>query len=211
MVCFPEAMKNTKETTKDDLIAFIQKLDSFLDKPITLVALGGTALTLLNLKSATRDIDFIVASKQAPELISLFQLLGFEEIAERRWLTKDGIIIDLYFDDYIVNVKLVAPSSETSTVIKVFDTITLRVLNFYDICITKIDRGDARDFEDIKHILEKTDIQLPILIRKFILTMDYSESENPKFKLLEFVKFVRSLNYDFTKEDMQRIQKWQRK
>ncbi len=56
-------MKNTKETTKEDLIAFIQKLDSFIDRPVTIVALGGTALTLLDLKSSTRDLDFIISSQ----------------------------------------------------------------------------------------------------------------------------------------------------
>ncbi|MBI5002703.1 hypothetical protein HZC31_04925 [Candidatus Woesearchaeota archaeon] len=93
-------------------------------------------------------------------------------------------------------------SEKKSTLLKEFEHISLRVLNFYDICITKIDRGDARDFEDIKHVLEKTETKIPILIRKFILTMDHSESENPKFKLLEFVKFVKSLGYIIIKEDM---------
>lgn len=203
-------MKNVKETTKDDLIAFIQKLDSFLDKYITIIALGGTALTLLNIKSSTRDIDFITTTEEYQILSNLFQVLGFKELAERRWLTNEGIIIDVYLDDYVVNVKLISPSKEKSTLLRQFERINLRVLNFYDICITKIDRGDARDFEDIKHIFEKTDTNLSVLIRKFILTMDHSESENPKFKLLEFVKFIKEIGRDVSKEDMEKIHEWQR-
>lgn len=203
-------MKNTKETTKDDLLAFIQKIDSFIDKPITIVALGGTALTLLDLKSSTRDLDFIISSKEYDLLLPLFRSLGFKEIAEKRWLTSEGLIIDIYLDDYIVNVQLVRSSKEGSTIVRIFDQITLRVLNFYDICITKIDRGDARDFEDIKHIFEKTDTKISVLIRKFIATMDTSESENPKFKLLEFIKFIKSLDYKLTKEDMEKVQQWQK-
>lgn len=203
-------MKNAKETTKQDLLAFIQKLDSFIDKSLTMIALGGTALTLLNLKSSTRDIDFIISSKDAPVLLELFASLGFKEVAERRWLTNEGIIIDVYLDDYIVNVKLLKPSEKDSTFLRAFEHITVRVLNYYDIIITKIDRGDIRDFEDIKNILEKTDIKIPILIRKFIFTLDHSESENPKFKLLQFVTFIKRLGYSVTKEDMQRIQEWQR-
>ncbi|MEK6867331.1 MAG: hypothetical protein AABX98_00770, partial [Nanoarchaeota archaeon] len=103
-------MGNIKETTKDDLLAFIQKLDYFIDQPVTIIVLGGTALTLVDLKSSTRDIDFIISSKDAQVLLKLFTVLGFKEIAERRWLTKDGIIIDIYLDDYIVNVKLLKPS-----------------------------------------------------------------------------------------------------
>lgn len=203
-------MKNIKETTKDDLVAFIQKLDSFLDKPITVIALGGTALTLLEIKSSTRDIDFITTSEDYQTLLNLFRELEFKEIAERRWLTNEGIIIDVCLDDYVVNVKLIEPSKEKSSIIREFEHISLRALNFYDICITKIDRGDARDFEDIKHILEKTDINLSVLVRKFILTMDHSESENPKFKLLEFVDFVKKIGYKIRTEDMERIQEWQR-
>lgn len=204
-------MKNVKETTKEDILAFIQKLDSFIDTPITIIALGGTALTLLDIKSSTRDIDFIISSKDASVLLELFTSLGFKEIAERRWLTNDGIIIDVYLDDYIVNVKLLDSSQKNSTILRVFEHITLCVLNYYDICITKIDRGDARDFDDIKKILEKTDTKIPILIRKFIFTMEHSESENPKFKLCEFVKFIKQVEYSITKEDMERIQKWQRR
>ena len=203
-------MKNVKETTKDDLIAFIKKLDSFLDKPITVIALGGTALTLLEIKSSTRDIDFITTSKEYQTLSNLFHELGFKEIVERRWLTNEGIIIDVCLDDYVVNVKLIEPSKEKSSILREFEHVSLRILNFYDICITKIDRGDARDFEDIKHILEKTDINLSVLIRKFILTMDHSESENPKFKLLEFVDFVKKIGYNMRTEDIERIQEWQR-
>lgn len=203
-------MKNVKETTKEDLLTFIQKLDSFIDEAITIIALGGTALTLLDLKSSTRDIDFIITSKEFKILLIIFKSLGFKEIAEKRWLTNDGIIIDVYLDDYIVNVTLLESSKEKSTLLREFEHITLRVLNFYDICITKIDRGDARDFEDIKHVLEKTDTEISVLIRKFILTMDHSESENPKFKLLEFVKFIKKLSYNITKDDMEKIQKWQR-
>lgn len=64
-------MKNIKETTKDDLVAFIQKLDSFLDKPITVIALGGTALTLLEIKSSTKDIDFIMTLKDYQTLLTI--------------------------------------------------------------------------------------------------------------------------------------------
>ncbi|MEK6867958.1 MAG: hypothetical protein AABX98_03990, partial [Nanoarchaeota archaeon] len=106
--------------------------------------------------------------------------------------------------------KLLKPSITESTFLRAFEHITVRVLNYYDISITKIDRGDERDFEDIKHILEKTDTKIPVLIRKFIISMDLSESENPKFKLLEFVKFITKVGYSLSKEDMRRIQEWQR-
>ena len=42
----------------DDLLAFLELVEGHLDREITLVAAGGTALTLLDAKAATIDIDF---------------------------------------------------------------------------------------------------------------------------------------------------------
>ncbi len=204
-------MRNRTETTKTALLAFLEKLDSFLDTPIILIALGGTALTLLDIKLSTRDIDLIISSKDAKILLEIFGTLGFKEIADRRWLTHDGLIIDLYFDDYIINVKLLDPAVEKSTLLRTFSHITLRILNLYDICITKIDRGDARDFADIQQILKKIDIKIPILIRKYILTMDHSDSEHPKYKLQEFVRFAKEQGHIVSKEEEEKIRQWQRR
>ena len=181
-----------------------------MDEDIVLVAIGGTALTLLNIKSSTRDIDLIVPEKHSLAILkSLFITLNFKEVANNRWLTNEGIIIDLYPEDYVINVKLLDSSIEKSELIRRFDNITLKALNLYDICITKIDRGDKRDYDDIKLVLEKSKISLKMLIKRYLLTMEDSDSEAPKYKLLEFTGFLGRLGYKFDKEDNERIRKWQ--
>jgi hypothetical protein len=40
------------------LFGFLEEVSANLDRPVTLVAVGGTALTLLGVKESTLDIDF---------------------------------------------------------------------------------------------------------------------------------------------------------
>jgi len=43
---------------KSTVFGFLQEVDKELKRKITLVAAGGTAMTLLDVKSSTIDIDF---------------------------------------------------------------------------------------------------------------------------------------------------------
>lgn len=49
--------------TKSALLDFLAVLDKEVSKEITLVAVGGTAMTLLDLKASTIDVDFTIPSK----------------------------------------------------------------------------------------------------------------------------------------------------
>lgn len=49
---------------KNELLLWLAEKDKLLEKQITLVAVGGTAMTLLGLKSSTIDIDFCLAKKE---------------------------------------------------------------------------------------------------------------------------------------------------
>jgi hypothetical protein len=52
---------------KTALLEFLEVLNGDLTKKITLVAAGGTAMTLLDLKPSTIDIDFTIPSSDLPE------------------------------------------------------------------------------------------------------------------------------------------------
>lgn len=204
-------MYNLQETTKNELTEFLKKIDSYLDKELILVAIGGTALTLLDLKLSTRDIDLIVPRKKDFKLlVELFRKLNFTEIKKERWITGEGSIIDLYVEDYICNVKLLEPSTEKSQLLQKFDHLILRVLNLYDVAITKIDRGDKRDFEDIQLIFKKASLDISFLLNRYMLTMDYSESENPKYKLLIFIQYFQDLGYIIDPKVLEKVKQWQR-
>jgi len=46
--------------TKDGLLEVLSDWNTFMKKKVRLVACGGTALTLLDVKPSTKDIDLIV-------------------------------------------------------------------------------------------------------------------------------------------------------
>jgi pantothenate kinase len=50
---------------KNVLLNFLKALDDEIDRKITLVAVGGTAMTLLDLKPSTVDIDFTISNNSA--------------------------------------------------------------------------------------------------------------------------------------------------
>lgn len=51
------------------LLDFLEEIDRELEKRITLVAVGGTALTLLGAKRSTIDVDFTVTADDYDEYV----------------------------------------------------------------------------------------------------------------------------------------------
>jgi hypothetical protein len=45
---------------KDSLLDILQQWNQFLRRKVRLIACGGTAMTLLNVKESTKDVDFMV-------------------------------------------------------------------------------------------------------------------------------------------------------
>jgi hypothetical protein len=58
---------------KSRLLDFLETLDNEMTERITIVAVGGTAMTILNLKTSTIDIDFTVPSSDYQEFEKAFQ------------------------------------------------------------------------------------------------------------------------------------------
>lgn len=120
---------------KHDLINWLKKIDKKLNKKIKVVAVGGTAMTLLGLKSSTIDIDFCLSSEDKTD---------FENILD------NSFKIDLFVDGYIFSEQLPKNYISLSKEIIELKHITLYALNPIDIIITKSARFDARDEEDIE-------------------------------------------------------------
>lgn len=122
---------------KNQLISRIRKLDRKMKRRITLVAVGGTAMTLLGLKPSTRDVDFCISSDYKEE---------FEKVIDKTFR------VDLFFDGYIFSEQLPSDYIEKSKEILRLKNITLNTLSPADIVITKSARLNARDEEDIMAI-----------------------------------------------------------
>ena len=127
---------------KKDLFNWLQKIDQKLQKPLTLVAVGGTAMTLLGLKNSTIDIDFCVKEKDQKRFVATL---------DKKYK------VDIFVDGYIFSEQLPIDYSQKSKNIKKFDHITLKALHPIDIIITKSARLNARDEEDIEALISYVD------------------------------------------------------
>ncbi len=74
-----------EDVPKESLIALIHAIDQNLEKTIEIYAVGGTAMTLLNLKASTKDIDFNLKDDSSKII--------FKKALEK---TRHGFHIDIY-------------------------------------------------------------------------------------------------------------------
>jgi hypothetical protein len=127
------------------LLEFLEEVDKILYQKITLIAVGGTAMTLLKLKQSTIDIDFDLSRNEAK---------AFREALET---LKPGFKIDIFEDGLIFTQQLPADYQKNAISIKKakFKNIQLSALHPLDIVVTKIGRLNERDKEDIKACIRK--------------------------------------------------------
>ena len=131
---------------KSMLFDFLEVLDDELRKKITLIAAGGTAMTLLNLKASTIDIDFTISSEDR------------QEFDRAKNILQSGFKIDIWNDGWIFCTALPDDYLDISKDIKQFNNISLKALNPIDIIVTKIARLNDRDIEDIESCINTENI-----------------------------------------------------
>lgn len=138
---------NAPRLTARDLIEFLELIEPHLDEEITLVAAGGTALTLLDAKPSTIDIDFTgpYDSIQLFDRAESKEPHGYEIDS---W--PDGTVFSLTLpDDYL---------SRSQPIDAGLERIDLRTLHPVDLIVTKIARWDERDREDIRTARKRFDV-----------------------------------------------------
>jgi len=129
---------------KTSLIDFLEILDKEVAKRITLVAVGGTAMTLLDLKPSTIDIDFTIPSEDLEE---------FKDVLKK---VPHGFRIDYWTDGMVFTQILADDYLEKSIPIKTkLKNIDLKSLHPLDIVVTKAGRLDERDLQDIRNCIKK--------------------------------------------------------
>ncbi|OQA30566.1 MAG: hypothetical protein BWY55_00847 [archaeon ADurb.Bin336] len=133
-----------EEIPKEPLLTLIREIDSNLTKKIDLYAVGGTGMTLLNLKASTKDIDFNLKPND------------YDEFKKALGKTIHGYKIDLFCNGEIFSQHLPQNYTTKSIPIKIkFDNINLFSIHPIDIVVTKIGRLNERDWEDIKDCIKK--------------------------------------------------------
>ncbi len=161
---------------KTALFDFLSVLDEDLTKKITLVAVGGTAMTLLDLKPSTLDIDFTIPSSD---------MIYFELALKNN---PPGYKVDRWIDGRIFCQTLPSDYLERSIKIKDFSRISLRALQPLDIIVTKIGRLNARDMQDIETCINKGQVsEDQIRERALLLVQTYLRPEEDYLFNLDLV------------------------
>jgi hypothetical protein len=127
---------------KGSLIDFLKVLDAELNDHITVVAAGGTAMTLLDLKTSTVDVDFTIPSN---DKLVLERILRF---------TPHGFKIDMWADGLVFSQQLPPDYLEKSIDIIALNHIVLKALDPVDIVVSKAGRLDQKDIEDIESCIK---------------------------------------------------------
>jgi hypothetical protein len=127
---------------KGSLVEFLKVLDGELDDRITIVAAGGTAMTLLDVKTSTIDVDFTIPAKEK---------IIFENVLH---ITPHGFKIDMWPDGLVFSQQLPPDYLEKSIQILALDHIVLKALDPVDIVVSKAGRLDHKDIEDIESCIK---------------------------------------------------------
>lgn len=156
---------------KNDLLGWLKKIDNRLKDRVTIIAIGGTAMTLLGLKSSTIDIDFCISSKERD---------NFKKALDKKFH------VHIFTDGYIFSEQLPDDYIEKSKNILKLDNITLKALNPIDIIITKTARLNARDEGDIQVLVKY--VNKDELIKRFnSIIKTYSGSEEEYKRKFDFI------------------------
>lgn len=143
------SLDNTK------LLDFLDEIDKQLERKIVIVAVGGTAMTLLKAKSSTIDVDFTIPSEYYNEF----------EVAKK--IVQAGFRVDLFHDGAVFVNMLPDDYLKRSKLIKTkLKNIELRALHPVDIIVTKIGRLDGRDEQDIDGCIKKFKIKKREIVKR---------------------------------------------
>jgi len=128
---------------RGELIRFLEEVEKALRRDITLVAAGGTALTLLGVKPSTRDIDFTMPGEDYYE---------FQNALNE---TPHGFDVDCWSDGAVFSQMLPDDYLQRSLDIRKLKRIRLKALNPVDLVATKIGRLDQKDKQDIQACINR--------------------------------------------------------
>ncbi|MGQ0771597.1 MAG: DUF6036 family nucleotidyltransferase [Nitrososphaerota archaeon] len=143
------SLDNTK------LLDFLGEIDKELKRKIVVVAVGGTAMTLLKAKPSTIDVDFTIPGK------------FYKEFKEAERIVQPGFRVDVFQDGNVFITALPDDYLKKSKIVRTkLTNVQLRALDPVDIIITKITRLDGRDEQDIESCIKKFKIRKSQILKR---------------------------------------------
>ena len=152
---------------KQTLIELLGQWNAFLRRKVHLVACGGTALTLMDIKPSTKDVDFIVPIE--PEyryLIKTLKDLGYKQQTGSGWKKSgDLFVFDLFMGQRIHTTDLLESPLDRRNhkLFKEFSHLYIGILNPYDLIASKLFRGTPVDFEDCLMLMKSRKESIDLL------------------------------------------------
>ena len=187
---------------RTELLAFLKELDSEFTRPVRLNAVGGTALTLLDVKPSTIDVDFDATKTDRVELERVLNRLN------------PGFKVDLYSDGYIFALQL--PRDYLDKCRKIgapFKNITLYAIAPIDLIVSKAARLNNRDINDIKLTERKFGPKKAEIKRRAKLVGNIVNPENYAKNIIYVLEKCMGLHGLFGKFpglDMKEFEKWKK-
>jgi hypothetical protein len=139
---------------------FLRDIDGGLSVPVELHCLGGFALVVLyGLERPTDDLDYIsIVPKDAfDELDALAGLGSPLSKKHKKYLQPNGAIADLP-ESYADRLMELGPG---------LSRLTLKVLEPYDLTLSKLGRNGPKDREDVKRLAASRKLSFKILVERF--------------------------------------------
>jgi hypothetical protein len=189
---------------KQGLLNTLSQWNSFLGKKVHLIACGGTAMTLLNIKESTKDVDFIVPEeKEYDYLIKTLQQLGYDAASGVGYSKDGGFVFDLFKGHKVHTTELLeSPLEESNHILmEELSHIYLGVLNYYDLIIAKLFRSTTIDIEDCLTLVrnKRKEIDINKLVKRYRETSSFDISQEKVDQYLEsFLRLLKKegLNYE---------------
>lgn len=172
---------------KDTLLDILAIWNGYLKRKVHIIACGGTALTLLNLKASTKDVDLIIPKENEYKyLVKLIKDLGYRNVTGTGWAKDKGFIFDLFVGKTLFSTELLeSPLKEGNNFLfRELSFIYLGILNYYDLIISKLFRNTPVDLDDCLALLRSKDkdINIEKLKERFFETSSYDISDEKNKK-----------------------------
>ena len=151
---------------KQALLEILERWNRFLRRKVHLIACGGTAMTLMDIKPSTKDVDFIVPN--VPEhvyLIRVLKDLDYEQVTGCGWQRRGDIFrFDLFPGKRIHTTELLESPLEPGNHRRLMEytRLYIGILNEYDLIASKLMRGTGVDFDDCLMLVKAHHDQIDI-------------------------------------------------
>lgn len=168
---------------KEQLFEVMEEWNRRLRRRVHLIACGGTAMTLLDVKASTKDVDFMVpVLKEYAYLTRNLEQMGYRMVTQSGWQRQGEIFqFDLFQGTNIHTTGLLASPLEEGRhyLLRKYSHLYLGILNYYDLICSKLMRGTRVDFDDCLMLAEAktSEIDVDALVAHFREMILYDISE----------------------------------